>query len=328
MEDDRICLLFFMEFMSLCGDDIMWLLEKNGLVFLFICKIRVVYGINFYEMVIVFNQEGLNVIQFFCVVQNFINYNVVLYKVFVVGEFYIVVQRFLFKNFFVGILDCEFIFFNSYNVLKLELLLVLMELDKIEGVFEWLSDEVIWEFFWVLWQVLGVLFFGIDIIINNQIGQYVVVDINVFLGYEGVSEFFIDFLNYIVIVLQGQSIVMVVIGDVVLLRYSKFLVELVGGLMGEWICSVSFGCCGSMMGQDVFWKVEVDVGGIVKLLYQRFGCNIGMLFSFQQYCVVFLVIKVFFQQLWSWDLEGWCGVQSMFVGLVVFNGDVIIKIFQ
>ena len=54
------------------------------------------------QMAIVFNQEGLSAIQLPCVVQNFINHNAVLYKVFVVGESYTVVQRPSLKNFSAG----------------------------------------------------------------------------------------------------------------------------------------------------------------------------------------------------------------------------------
>ncbi|XP_006777872.1 PREDICTED: inositol-tetrakisphosphate 1-kinase-like [Myotis davidii] len=53
-------------------------------------------------MAIVFNQEGLSAVQPPCVVQNFINHNAVLYKVFVVGESYTVVQRPSLKNFSAG----------------------------------------------------------------------------------------------------------------------------------------------------------------------------------------------------------------------------------
>ncbi|XP_042117017.2 inositol-tetrakisphosphate 1-kinase isoform X3 [Peromyscus maniculatus bairdii] len=102
MKDDRICSPPFMELTSLCGDDTMRLLEQNGLAFPFICKTRVAHGTNSHEMAIVFNQEGLNAIQPPCVVQNFINHNAVLYKVFVVGESYTVVQRPSLKNFSAG----------------------------------------------------------------------------------------------------------------------------------------------------------------------------------------------------------------------------------
>ncbi|XP_030892308.1 inositol-tetrakisphosphate 1-kinase-like [Leptonychotes weddellii] len=109
-----------MELTSLSGDDTMRLLEQNGLAFPFICKTRVAHGTNSHEMAIVFNQEGLSAIQPPCVVQNFINHNAVLYKVFVVGESYTVVQRPSLKNFSAGTSDRESIFFNSHNVSKPE----------------------------------------------------------------------------------------------------------------------------------------------------------------------------------------------------------------
>ena len=56
------------------------------------------------------------------------------------------------------------------------------QLDKIEGVFERPSDEVIRELSRALRQALGVSLFGIDIIINNQTGQHAVIDINAFPG--------------------------------------------------------------------------------------------------------------------------------------------------
>uniref|UniRef100_A0A8D1J642 Inositol-tetrakisphosphate 1-kinase n=1 Tax=Sus scrofa TaxID=9823 RepID=A0A8D1J642_PIG len=182
MQDDRICSPPFMELTSLCGDDTMQLLEKNGLAFPFICKTRVAHGTNSHEMAIVFNQEGLSAIQPPCVVQNFINHNAVLYKVFVVGESYTVVQRPSLKNFSAGTSDRESIFFNSHNVSKPESSSVLTALDKIEGVFERPSDEVIRALSRALRQALGVSLFGIDIIINNQTGQHAVIDINAFPG--------------------------------------------------------------------------------------------------------------------------------------------------
>lgn len=56
------------------------------------------------------------------------------------------------------------------------------QLDKIEGVFERPSDEVIRGLSQALRQALGVSLFGIDIIINNQTGQHAVIDINAFPG--------------------------------------------------------------------------------------------------------------------------------------------------
>uniref|UniRef100_A0A8C9PUZ7 Inositol-tetrakisphosphate 1-kinase n=1 Tax=Spermophilus dauricus TaxID=99837 RepID=A0A8C9PUZ7_SPEDA len=275
MKDDRICSPPFMELTSLCGDDTVRLLEKNGLAFPFICKTRVAHGTNSHEMAIVFNQEGLSAIQPPCVVQNFINHNAVLYKVFVVGESYTVVQRPSLKNFSAGTSDRESIFFNSHNVSKPESSSVLTELDKIEGVFERPSDEVIRELSRALRQALGVSLFGIDIIINNQTGQHAVIDINAFPGYEGVSEFFSDLLSHIATVGQGRAAG----------------APPAGSLAGERTCSASPGCC--VLGQDAPWKTEAEAGAgsAAKLPHQRLGCTAGVSPSFQQHCVASLTTK-------------------------------------
>lgn len=296
MKDDRICSPPFMELTSLCGEDTMRLLEQNGLAFPFICKTRVAHGTNSHEMAIVFNQEGLNAIQPPCVVQNFINHNAVLYKVFVVGESYTVVQRPSLKNFSAGTSDRESIFFNSHNVSKPESSSVLTELDKIEGVFERPSDEVIRELSRALRQALGVSLFGIDIIINNQTGQHAVIDVNAFPGYEGVSEFFTDLLNHIATVLQGQSTGGAATEEVAPLRHNRLLAEPAGSLAGERTCSASPGCCGSMKGQDTPWKTETEAGNMgagasAKLPHQRLGCTTGVSPSFQQHCVASLATK-------------------------------------
>uniref|UniRef100_A0A8C0L753 Inositol-tetrakisphosphate 1-kinase n=1 Tax=Canis lupus dingo TaxID=286419 RepID=A0A8C0L753_CANLU len=297
MKDDRICSPPFMELTSLSGDDTMRLLEQNGLAFPFSEQWTLTaLGPLSPQMAIVFNQEGLSAIQPPCVVQNFINHNAVLYKVFVVGESYTVVQRPSLKNFSAGTSDRESIFFNSHNVSKPESSSVLTALDKIEGVFERPSDEVIQELSRALRQALGVSLFGIDIIINNQTGQHAVIDINAFPGYEGVSEFFTDLLNHVATVLQGQSTATAAAGDVAPLRHSRLLAEQAGSLAGERTCSAGPGCCGSMMGPDPPWTSEADAGGMgaggtAKLPHQRLGCTAAVSPSFQQHCVASLATK-------------------------------------
>ncbi|XP_074145758.1 inositol-tetrakisphosphate 1-kinase [Sminthopsis crassicaudata] len=285
MKDERICSPPFMELTSLCGEDTMQLLEKNGLAFPFICKTRVAHGTNSHEMAIIFNQEGLSAIKPPCVIQNFINHNAVLYKVFVVGESYTVVQRPSLKNFSAGMSDRESIFFNSHNVSKPESSSVLTALDKIEGVFEKPSDEVIREISKALRQALGVSLFGIDIIINNQTGQHAVIDVNAFPGYEGVTEFFTDLLNHIATVLQGQNL------EATPLTHNKILADPSGGLAGERTRGTSTGCCSSMMGKDSSWIVENETNSSVKLQHQRLGCNTAVSPSFQQHCVATLATK-------------------------------------
>ncbi|XP_060036924.1 inositol-tetrakisphosphate 1-kinase isoform X2 [Erinaceus europaeus] len=271
MKDDRICSPPFMELTSLRGEDTLRLLEKNGLAFPFICKTRVAHGTNSHEMAIVFNQEGLSAIRPPCVVQSFINHNAVLYKVFVVGEAYTVVQRPSLKNFSAGASDRESIFFNSHNVSKPESSSVLTALDKIEGVFERPSDEVIRELSRALRRALGVSLFGIDIIINNQTGQHAVIDVNAFPGYEGVSEFFTDLLNHIAAALQGRSRDAAAAGD----SADRPAAERTCGPRGP----------------DSPWMAEADAGGGTKLPHQRLGCTGGAPPGFQQHCVGSLAAK-------------------------------------
>ncbi|XP_030070623.1 inositol-tetrakisphosphate 1-kinase [Microcaecilia unicolor] len=268
MQDERICSPPFVEVTSECAVETMQLLEKHGIAFPFICKTKVAHGTNSHEMAIIFNQEGLSAIPPPCVVQSFVSHNAVLYKVFVVGESYTVVERPSLKNFSAGISDRESIFFNSHNVSKPESSSVLTALDKVEGVFGRPSDDVIREISKALRQALGISLFGIDIIINNQTGQHAVIDINAFPGYEGVSEFFTHLLNHIASVLQTQ------VAELPHLNCNRLSEQ--GGSGG--------------MGKDS-WIVESETNGSVKLQHQRLGCNSAVSPSFQQHCVATLATK-------------------------------------
>uniref|UniRef100_A0A8C5R984 Inositol-tetrakisphosphate 1-kinase n=1 Tax=Leptobrachium leishanense TaxID=445787 RepID=A0A8C5R984_9ANUR len=263
MQDERICSPPFMELMSECGEDTLKLLEKNGLAFPF-------GGIN-QPMAIVFNQEGLRTIRPPCVIQSFISHNAVLYKVFVVGDSYTVVERPSLKNFSPGSSDRESIFFNSHNVSKPESSSVLTALDKVEGVFERPSDDVIRSLSKALRQTLGISLFGIDIIINNKTGQHAVIDINAFPGYEGVPEFFNDLLNHIAAILQRPEV-------------NANKPEQMASILGDRMC------CAPAARIDP-WIVESETNGSVKLQSQRLVCNASMSPSFQQHCVTSLTTK-------------------------------------
>ncbi|XP_054986111.1 inositol-tetrakisphosphate 1-kinase isoform X2 [Sorex araneus] len=288
MKDDRICSPPFMELTSLRGEDTLRLLQSHGLDFPFICKTRVAHGTNSHEMAIIFNQEGLKAIRPPCVLQSFINHNAVLYKVFVVGESYTVVQRPSLKNFSAGTSDRESIFFNSHNVSKPESSSVLTALDKIEGVFERPSDEVIRELSRALRQALGVSLFGIDIIINNQTGQHAVIDVNAFPGYEGVSEFFTDLLNHIATILQDPSAGQAAAsGDGAPPRPGRLPAEQAGSPTAERTRSASPSC---RTGPEPPWTAEAEAGGAAKLPHQRLGCTAAVSPSFQ-HCVASLATK-------------------------------------
>ncbi|KAI5615160.1 inositol-tetrakisphosphate 1-kinase [Silurus asotus] len=205
MKDERICSPPFLVLGSGCGPDILEQLRKRDITFPFMCKTQVAHGVNSHEMAIIFSEEDLKDITPPCVVQSFINHNAMLYKVFVVGEAYSVVERPSIRNFPFGPTDRKAISFNSHHVSKPESSSDLTSRENLEGQCRTPSDDVIRKISRCLRQSLGVSLFGIDIIINNQTGQHAVIDINAFPGYEGVPTFFDDLLTHLTSVLQGHA---------------------------------------------------------------------------------------------------------------------------
>ncbi|XP_006786223.1 inositol-tetrakisphosphate 1-kinase [Neolamprologus brichardi] len=266
MRDERICSPPFMVLNTECSPDVLEQIKRQGLSFPFICKTRVAHGTNSHEMAIIFSEEDLKDVKPPCVIQSFINHNAVLYKVFVVGDSYTVVERPSLKNFPAGPADRRAIFFNSHNVSKPESSSDLTSRENVEGVSQPPSDDVIRELSRSLREALGVSLFGIDVIINNQTGQHAVIDINAFPGYEGVPEFFNDLLNHISSVLQSHNPDFPPAGE-----QPKSLP--VSTTVPN-TAPPAPGCC-SMLGKEL----------------QRLGCNSAMSPNFQQHCVSTIATK-------------------------------------
>ncbi|CAI5696585.1 inositol-tetrakisphosphate 1-kinase [Oreochromis niloticus] len=266
MRDERICSPPFMVLNTDCSPDVLEQIKRQGLSFPFICKTRVAHGTNSHEMAIIFSEEDLKDVKPPCVIQSFINHNAVLYKVFVVGDSYTVVERPSLKNFPAGPADRRAIFFNSHNVSKPESSSDLTSRENVEGVSQPPSDDVIRELSRSLREALGVSLFGIDVIINNQTGQHAVIDINAFPGYEGVPEFFNDLLNHISSVLQSHNPDFPPAGE-----------QPKGLPVSTTVPNAAPpapGCC-SMLGKEL----------------QRLGCNSAMSPNFQQHCVSTIATK-------------------------------------
>ncbi|XP_029316149.1 inositol-tetrakisphosphate 1-kinase [Cottoperca gobio] len=283
MQDERICSPPFMVLNTECSPDVLEQIKRQGLTFPFICKTRVAHGTNSHEMAIIFSEEDLKDVKPPCVIQSFINHNAVLYKVFVVGDSYTVVERPSLKNFPAGPADRKAIFFNSHNVSKPESSSDLTTRENVEGVSQPPSDDVIRELSRSLRQALGVSLFGIDVIINNQTGQHAVIDINAFPGYEGVPEFFNYLLNHITSVLQSHN------PDFA--PASEQPKSLPVSTTVPNAAMPAPGCC-SMLGKEASgspWIVEGDGG--LKGPRQRLGCNSAMSPNFQQHCVSTIATK-------------------------------------
>uniref|UniRef100_A0A8C5E234 Inositol-tetrakisphosphate 1-kinase n=1 Tax=Gouania willdenowi TaxID=441366 RepID=A0A8C5E234_GOUWI len=271
MQDERICSPPFMVLNSECSPDVLEQIKRQGLTFPF-SKCLTSYGCS-PLMAIIFSEEDLKDVKPPCVIQSFINHNAVLYKVFVVGDSYTVVERPSLKNFPTGPAERKAIFFNSHNVSKPESSSDLTSRENVEGVSQPPSDDVIRELSRSLRQALGVSLFGIDVIINNQTGQHAVIDINAFPGYEGVPEFFNDLLSHISNVLQSHSP-----------DFSPSSDPQPKGLpVTPTVTNASppppppptGGCCNSVRGKEL----------------QRLGCNSAVSPNFQQHCVSTIATK-------------------------------------
>ncbi|KAG5846897.1 hypothetical protein ANANG_G00119850 [Anguilla anguilla] len=275
MQDNRICSPPFMVLNSEYGPDTMKQIEKHGITLPFICKTRVAHGTNSHEMALIFSEEDLKDVKPPCVIQSFINHNAVLYKVFVVGESYTVVERPSLKNFPSGPAEREAIFFNSHNVSKPECSSDLTSRDNVEGVFQLPSDDVIRELSKAVRQALGVSLFGIDVIISNQTGQHAVIDINAFPGYEGVPEFFTDLLNHITSLLQDP------VPESAPTQQHRD--SAAGQTPATAVPSAGHQDSSGILGKDGARTVENEAAK--KAQGQRRGCNSALSANFQPHCL-------------------------------------------
>uniref|UniRef100_H3DA10 Inositol-tetrakisphosphate 1-kinase n=1 Tax=Tetraodon nigroviridis TaxID=99883 RepID=H3DA10_TETNG len=177
---------------------------NQSLSFPLICKTRVAHGSLSHEMSLIFGAGSLADVRPPCVLQSFINHGAVLHKVFVVGDRHFCVERPSLKNFPSGPCDRKTIFFNSHQVSKPESSSDLTALDEQMPYLPPPSSEAVAALVKELRSQLGMVLFGVDVIINIHTHTLTVIDINIFPGYEGVPQFFSSLLDHIKSVLTKQ----------------------------------------------------------------------------------------------------------------------------
>lgn len=165
-----------------------------------------------HQMSIVFHPGAVSGCEPPCVAQAFVAHDAVLFKVFVIGRRYFVVERPSLKNFepagtssvyswllpslthaCIYVAERETIFFDSHDVSKPDSVSHLSVLDEGE-----LSDvqrptvstELLDRMVAMLCKTLQMTLFGIDVVVEKGTGRYAIIDINAFPGYEGVPNFF------------------------------------------------------------------------------------------------------------------------------------------
>ena len=118
-----------------------------------------------------------------CVVQSFINHNARLYKLFVIGNKYYVVERPSLKNFQAG--NKPPIHFDSHTISKPDSSSSIIELDdesqkdsQLEKPSGEIFDQIVSEFR----DKLNLSLFGVDVIVEKGTGRHAIIDMNVFPG--------------------------------------------------------------------------------------------------------------------------------------------------
>lgn len=179
----------FVELRTLDVADNLAKMKAAGVDFPFVCKPSVAQSsTHAHQMSLIFNEEGLADLSPPCIAQKFVNHDAVLYKLFVVGDQYFITQRPSLKNFYAG--DHKTIFFRTQDISKPHCASDLTKLDAPRSPVIWADRDKMDHIVRVLSRELGLNLFGIDIIIDNRSGQYAIVDMNIFPGYNEVECIF------------------------------------------------------------------------------------------------------------------------------------------
>ncbi|CAH0387313.1 unnamed protein product [Bemisia tabaci] len=177
-------------------------LKAAKVTFPFVCKPSPSHthagSVDSHKMAVIFNERNLSDCEPPCVAQSFINHNALLFKIFVVGDVYQIVERPSLKNFQPSESE-QSIFFHSHDVSKPGSTSCLNVLDAGDAsssppVIDKNKTDALVS---IIRQELGLSLFGIDFIVTNDTGKYAIIDVNVFPGYEGFPDFFEMLVKYI-----------------------------------------------------------------------------------------------------------------------------------
>ena len=158
---------------------------------------------------IIFSEEQLCDIPKPSIIQEFHNHGGVMYKIYVIGEKYRICQRPSIKN-----LDCcsqTSICFSTKDISKTGVPChpELHDCDPSSSVWltsvsDILNPDVINELVKRLRATTGVSLAGLDLILVERTGDYGIIDLNYFPGYDGVNEHFVEDLSLFLKSLQPR----------------------------------------------------------------------------------------------------------------------------
>ena len=198
----------FVEIKSKSAVENISLLKMANIKFPVLCKPLIAQGSSdAHKMMVIFNEQGLSNCQPPCVAQGFVNHNAIVYKIYIVGEHFHVVERPSFKNFYEE--DCtalNTIFFNSHDMFKSgskSKWSILSEEDIPLTVKP--KHETLEKIVKKVTELFGLLLIGVDVVIENHTGKYAIIDVNVFPGYVDYPNFFEQLIGCIKKLLDEQG---------------------------------------------------------------------------------------------------------------------------
>ncbi|UJR36182.1 hypothetical protein I4U23_028916 [Adineta vaga] len=163
------------------------MLIKNQITFPIMCKPIRAHGDKSHDMKLIFDVEHLNDIDKPCVLQQFIDHDGVLFKVFAVGQDnHHIVRRNSIRNLHTH--TCrDTISFRSNEVSSSQAAHMLLSNEQtVKLTFD---HTIVNKIVQVVQNLFQLNLVGIDIILDRNTGDYAVIDVNYFPGYEGVNDF-------------------------------------------------------------------------------------------------------------------------------------------
>lgn len=197
-------------FIRVTNDDSKSMIEKmlinNRISFPIMCKPIQAHGDKSHDMKIIFDVQHLNDIDKPCVLQQFIDHDGILFKAFaskfiktllkfcctvfffiLVGQNnYHIVQRNSIRNLH-SYPSKETIAFHSSEVSSSQADHILLSSDQ--SIVIRFDHELVHKIARIVQNLFELNLVGIDIIIDRNTGDYAVIDVNYFPGYEGVTDF-------------------------------------------------------------------------------------------------------------------------------------------
>jgi len=195
IQGEKLHVPSFTQLSSTNIEEIKMQLKKDNVKYPFICKKNLSHGKKSHKMCLIFNEEGLKDVDPPSVAQTFIDHNVLLYKIYVTGNKYDLVERPSLKNFSQihaensdnG--EMKTIFFNSHDISSVDSTRNKLTQSGDLQVPPEVNHATIRSIVETLGSSIEMTMYGCDVIVCPRTRKHYVIDVNVFPGYDGVDDY-------------------------------------------------------------------------------------------------------------------------------------------